>query len=98
MLASAPETIWVALSAASACMAAKVLARKVGTVQVSAPPRREERRNSRRVLKEKSWFIKIRSIGTPACSSPGGLFPGCRARPECRDDPDNRAGYFPVWV
>src|SRR5439155_27197388 len=45
---------------ASACIAENVLAKKVGTVQESAPPRTVLRRNSRRVRRESSFFIRVK--------------------------------------
>src|SRR5437899_13000004 len=53
-----PVTICVAESAAAACITENVLARNVGTVQDSALPRTVLRRNSRRVLRVMSLFIK----------------------------------------
>ena len=54
---SLPVTICVDLSAASACSAEKVFARKVGTVHDSALPRTVVRKNSRLVFREKCSFI-----------------------------------------
>src|SRR5262249_52887853 len=58
MVSSLPVVVWTDLSSASACSCAKVSARKLGIVQVSAPPSKLERRNSRRVFR----FITLREL------------------------------------
>jgi hypothetical protein len=58
ILALRPVTGGLAWSAARASSAEKVLARKAGTVHDRAPPSTVARRNSRRVLRQSSFFVR----------------------------------------